>query len=140
MAISLHTIGILKKMRFLYHSTLMAMDEPYEVLLDGQQSGIVELPVSRMLDDFPTLTAPRFGPAALPSPQLIFETFRDDFDEAYQEGTLFLLTLHPQFVGMRSRIGYLEDLITYIKSQPNVWFATAEEAARYVKRQAGMTK
>jgi len=139
MALSLHTIGILKKMRFLYDSTLMAMDEPYEVLLDGQPSGIVELPVSRMLDDFPTLTAPRFGPAALPSPQLIFETFRDDFDEAYQEGTLFLLTLHPQFVGMRSRIDFLDSLISYIHSKPNVWFATAEEVARYVKQQAGMS-
>ena len=137
---SLHTMGLLKQAGFEYDSTLMAMDEPYEVLLNGQPSGIVELPVSRILDDYPTLSAPRFGPSTLPSPELVFESFRDDFDGAYQEGTLFLLTLHPQFVGMRSRIGYLEDLITYIKSQPNVWFATAEEAARYVKRQAGMTK
>jgi hypothetical protein len=76
----------------------------------------------------------------LPSPELVFESIRDDFDAAYQEGTLFLLTLHPQFIGMRSRIGYLEDLIGYIKSQPNVWFATAEDAARYVKQQAGITK
>ncbi len=138
--LSLHTMGLLKKAGFLYDSTLMAMDEPYEVLLNGQPSGIVELPVSRILDDYPTLSAPRFGPSALPSPELVFESFRDDFDAAYQEGTLFLLTLHPHFIGMRSRIGYLEDLITYIKSQPNVWFATAEEAARYVKQQAGMTK
>ena len=40
---------------------------------------------------------------------------------------------------MRSRIGYLDDLIRYIKSKPNVWFATIEEIARYVKQQAGMT-
>ncbi|MGH9420859.1 MAG: polysaccharide deacetylase family protein, partial [Thermoanaerobaculia bacterium] len=59
---------------------------------------------------------------------------------AYQEGTLFLLTLHPHFIGMRSRIGYLEELVEYIKSQPNVWFATAADAAQYVKQQAGMTK
>ena len=137
---SLHTMGLLKKAGFQYDSTLMAMDEPYEVLLNGQPSGIVEMPVSRILDDYPTLAAPRFGPSTLPSPELVFEAFRDDFDAAYQEGTLFLLTLHPQFIGMRSRIGYLEDLITYIKSQPNVWFATAEEAARYVKQQAGMTR
>lgn len=135
---SLHTMGLLKKAGFQYDSTLMAMDEPYEVLIDGQPSGIVELPVSRILDDHPALSAPRFGPSTLPSPELVFESIRDDFDGAYQEGTLFLLTLHPQFIGMRSRIGYFEDLITYIKAQPNVWFATAEDAARYVKRQAGM--
>lgn len=137
---SLHTMGLLKKAGFQYDSTLMAMDEPYEVLINGQPSGIVELPVSRILDDHPALSAPRFGPSTLPSPELVFESIRDDFDVAYQEGTLFLLTLHPQFIGMRSRIGYLDDLLTYIKSQPNVWFATAEDAAQYVKQQAGMTK
>jgi hypothetical protein len=39
---------------------------------------------------------------------------------------------------MRSRIQYLDDLITYIKSKPNVWFATGSDVARYVKQQAGM--
>ena len=55
---------------------------------------------------------------------------------AYQEGTLFLLNLHPQFVGMRSRIDHLDRLIQYIRSKPAVWFATAEDVARYVKQQA----
>jgi peptidoglycan-N-acetylglucosamine deacetylase len=136
---SLFTMRLLKKGAFLYDSTLMAMDEPYEVLLDGRPSGIVELPVSRILDDQPTLSAPRFGPSALPSPELVFESFRDDFDAAYQEGTIFLLTLHPHLIGMRSRIGYLDELISYIKSKPNVWFATAEQVARYVRTQAGIT-
>jgi peptidoglycan/xylan/chitin deacetylase (PgdA/CDA1 family) len=134
---SVHTMGILKKGGFLYDSTLVAMDEPYELLLDGQPSGLVELPVSRYLDDQMTLAAARFGPSALPSPELVFEVYRDDFDVAYEEGTLFLPTLHPHLIGMRSRIGYLEDLIRYIKSKPNVWFATAEEIARYVKQQSG---
>jgi len=137
--LSLYTMGLLKKAGFMYDSTLQAMDEPYEVLLNGQPSGIVELPVSRMLDDQATLAAPRFDPSALPSPELIFETYRDDFDAAYEEGTLFLLTLHPHLIGMRSRIEYLDELIRYIKSKPNVWFATGEQIARYVKQQAGMT-
>ena len=135
--LSLHTIGILKKGGFLYDSTMMAMDEPYEVLVNGERTGIVELPVSRLLDDQLTLTAPRFGPSTLPSPELVFETFRDDFDAAYEEGTLYLVTLHPHLIGMRSRIQYLDDLITYIKAKPNVWFATAGDIARYVKQQAG---
>jgi peptidoglycan/xylan/chitin deacetylase (PgdA/CDA1 family) len=131
---SLHTLGILKKNGFLYDSTLAAMDEPYEVLLDGQASGLVELPVSRILDDQPALSAPRFGPSTLPSPELVFETFRDDFDAAYREGTMFLLTLHPHLVGMRSRIGHLDDFLAYMKSKPNVWFATGGQIARYLKR------
>ncbi len=133
--LSPHTPGLLKKLGFLYDSTLAALDEPYELLLRGAPSGLVELPMNPLLDDLPTLTAPRTGPSALPSPELVFETFRDDFDVAYEEGTLFLLTLHPHLVGMRSRIGYLEDLLRDIKRKPGVWFATAEQIARYVQPQ-----
>ena len=133
---SLHTHGILERNGFLYDSTLAAMDEPYEILLNGRPSRLIELPISRILDDQPALSAPRFGPATLPSPELVFETFRDDFDAAYREGTMFLLTLHPHLVGMRSRIGYLDELIAYIKSKPNVWFATGGQIASYLKQQA----
>lgn len=137
--LSMNTMSLFKKAGFLYDSTLMGMDEPYEVLINGEASGIVELPVSRLLDDYPTLTAARTGPSTLPSPELVFESIRDDFDGAYQEGTLFLLTLHPHLIGMRSRITYLDDLLTFIKSRPNVWMATGEEIARYVKNPTGKT-
>ena len=133
---SLNTLRLLKEKGFLYDSTLMAMDEPYELLLSGQPSGLVELPVSRYLDDRTTLSAARFGPSAMPSPELVFEVYRDDFDVAYEEGTLYLLTLHPHLIGMRSRIGYLDELLRYIKSKPNVWFATGAEIARYVRDQS----
>ena len=138
-AISLHTIPLLKKAGLLYDSTLQARDEAYEVMLEGQPSGIVELPVNAYINDQRFLTSGRTGPGLLPSPELIFETFRDDFDVAYEEGTLALLTLHPHVVGMRSRIIYLDQLIRYMKGKPGVWFATAEQIARYVKQQAGLT-
>ena len=138
-AISLHTMPLLKKAGFLYDSTLQARDEPYEVMLQGQASGIVELPVNAYINDYRFLTSGRTGPGLLPSPELVFEQFRDDFDIAYEEGTLAVLTLHPHVVGMRSRIIYLDRLIRYMKSKPGVWFATAEEIARYVKQQSGLT-
>ena len=62
------------------------------------------------LNDYRFLTSARTGPGLLPSPELIFETFRDDFDGAYEEGTMVVLTLHPHVVGMRSRIIYLDQL------------------------------
>ena len=138
-AISLHTMPLLRKAGILYDSTLQAMDRPYEVLLTGQPSGIVELPVSAYINDYRFLTSARTGPGLLPSPELIFETFRDEFDEAYKEGTLLVLTLHPHVVGMRSRIMHLDSLIRYMKDKPGVWFATGEQIARYVKQQAGLT-
>ena len=137
--VSAHTLGLLKKAGVLYDSSLQARDEPYEVLLEGQASGIVELPNNSYRNDQRFLTSGRTGPGLLPSPELIFETFRDDFDLAYQEGTLFVLTLHPHVVGMRSRILYLDQLVHYMKGKPGVWFATGDQIARYVKQQAGLT-
>lgn len=137
--LSLHTMGLLKKAGILYDSTLQARDEPYEVLLQGQPSGIVELPNNSYRNDHRFLTSARTGPGLLPSPELIFETFQDDFDVAYEEGTLFVLTLHPHVVGMRSRILYLDQLVHYMKGKPAVWFATGEQIARYVRQQAGLT-
>jgi peptidoglycan/xylan/chitin deacetylase (PgdA/CDA1 family) len=137
--VSRHTLGLLKRAGVLYDSSLQARDEPYEVLLDGQASGLVELPNNVYRNDQRFLTSGRTGPGLLPSPELIFETFRDDFDVAYREGTLFVLTLHPHVVGMRSRVIYLDRLIQHMKVKPGVWFATGEQVARYVKQQAGLT-
>ena len=128
-ALSQHTIGLIAKAGFLYDSSLMAMDEPYELYSDGRPTGLVELPVDWALDD-----VPYFGPGGtLPSPDLVFKIYRDEFDLAYQEGTMFMLTLHPHVIGRRSRIAQLDKLIAYMKSKPDVWFATAEQIASYVK-------
>jgi peptidoglycan/xylan/chitin deacetylase (PgdA/CDA1 family) len=126
---SQHTIGLISKAGFLYDSSLMAMDEPYELYSDGQPTGMVELPVDWALDD-----VPYFGlGGTLPSPDLVFKIYRDEFDVAYKEGTMFMLTLHPHVIGRRSRIDHLDKLITYMKSKTDVWFATAEQIASYVK-------
>jgi peptidoglycan-N-acetylglucosamine deacetylase len=132
---STHTIGLLKKAGLLYDSSLQAMDEPHEILLDGQPTGLIELPVNWIIDD-----SPMYGAAGdFPSPRLIAQTFRDDFDVAYKEGTMFMVTMHPHITGQRSRIRQLEELIVYMKSKPGVWFATAEEIAKYIKQQSALT-
>jgi peptidoglycan/xylan/chitin deacetylase (PgdA/CDA1 family) len=129
-----YTIDLLIKAGLLYDTSLQAMDAPHEVLLDGRATGLIELPVNWVVDD-----APMIGPtSALPSPRLIFQTFKDDFDVAYAEGTLFMLTMHPHLSTQRSRIKYLEELILYMKSKPGVWFATGEEIARHIQKEFGL--
>lgn len=125
------TMGQVKAAGFLYDSSLMASDDPYELLLDGTPTGIVELPIERILDD-----APYFGGNAdgsMPSLSSVYEVFQSEFDVAYAEGGLYLLTMHPHIMGHRSRVALLERLVQYIKSKPEVWFATHEQIARHVK-------
>ena len=47
------TMKQVKDAGFLYDSSLMASDDAYEILLDKQPTGVVELPIERIVDDFP---------------------------------------------------------------------------------------
>jgi peptidoglycan/xylan/chitin deacetylase (PgdA/CDA1 family) len=125
-----YSVKLLKEAGFLYETTLMSSDDAYELNIDGRPSGLIELPIEWILDDAPYFT--RTG--ALPSPELIFQVYKDEFDVAYDEGRLFVLTMHPHIMGHRSRISRLDKLIAYMKSKPGVWFATQEEIANYVKK------
>jgi peptidoglycan-N-acetylglucosamine deacetylase len=128
---SFWTMKQIKEAGFLYDSSLMASDDAYELLLDGQPTGVVELPIERILDDFPYFGGGANG--SNPSQQDVLDIFKDEFDLAYEERGLFLLTMHPHITGHRSRVALLERLIQHIKSKPGVWFATHEDIARHVK-------
>jgi peptidoglycan/xylan/chitin deacetylase (PgdA/CDA1 family) len=133
------TLKIIRDMRLLYDSSLMGDDEPYELLEDGEPTGIVELPVEWIKDDYPYFGMDRLATVRpYTAPSLVGEIWRREFDGAYAEGGLFLLTMHPHIVGHRSRMSVLDELIQHMRSHAGVWFATHEDIARYVKAQAGM--
>ena len=103
------TMKQVKDAGFLYDSSLMASDDAYEILLDKQPTGVVELPIERILDDFPYFGGATNG--GMPNPDLIEQVFRSEFDVAYEEGGLYILTMHPHITGHRSRVAGLEKLI-----------------------------
>ena len=127
------TPALVVKAGFLYDSSLMAMDQPYEVLAKGKSTGMIELPISWIVDDFPYYG--ENGDGSLPSPEAVFQIYKAEFDTAYREKTLFILTNHPHISGHGSRVEQLDKLIAYMKTKPGVWFATLEEIAKYVKEQ-----
>lgn len=129
------TMSIVKDLGFTYESSLMADERPYELVQNGVATGVVELPVEWILDDAP-LFSPRGNNYA--SPRDVAQVWIDEFDRAYEEGTMFLLTMHPHISGHRSRIKALELLIAHMKSKPGVWYATHRSVAEYAKAQAGM--
>jgi len=129
-----NTAELLQELGLIYDSSLMADDRPYEILSNGQPTGIVQLPVEWILDDFPYFGMDRFSSTRpYTPPSDVYEIWAEEFDGAYEEGGLFLLTMHPQIIGHRSRIRMLERLVRHMKSRPGVWFATHESVARYAK-------
>ncbi len=133
------TIQIVKEMGFLYESSMMADDRPYSLVSNGEETGLVELPVEWILDDWPLfqISWPSRH-VSIRNADDVYSIWKDEFDGAYEEGTMYILTMHPQVIGHRYRMQMLDKLITYMKSKPGVWFATHEQIARYVKEQAGL--
>lgn len=129
------TLSIVRELGFLYESSLMSDDRPYELLQNGEPTGIVELPVEWILDD-----APLFNPRGntYMNPRDVARVWMDEYDKAREEGTMFLLTTHPHIIGHRSRIVALELLLEHIRAKGGNWFATHRAAAEYVKKEAGM--
>ena len=130
------TLEIIRELGLLYDSSLMGDDRPYEIIADGVPSGLVELPVEWILDDYAyygfdwsTYSYHRMTDRG------VFEIYKAEFDMAYEEGTLFLLTMHPFVTGHRSRVVMLGQLIEYIRTKPDVWFATHEQVARAAAEQ-----
>ena len=132
-----NTLRILREVGFTYESSMMSDDNPYELMQDGQATGIVELPVEWIMDDAP-LYDPRGN--AYASPRDVAQVWMDEYDRALDEGpgSMFILTNHPHISGHRSRVVALEMLIQHIKAKGGAWFATHDAAAKYAKEQAGM--
>jgi peptidoglycan/xylan/chitin deacetylase (PgdA/CDA1 family) len=129
------TLAIAKELEIQYDSSLMADEDCYELLLHGEPTGIVEVPVEWVRDDAVYFMMNRFqSMRPYTPPSDVFDIFRREFDAAYIEGGIFQLTCHPHIIGYRSRIWILEELIRYAKSKGSVWFGTHAEVAAWAKQ------
>lgn len=127
-----HTLKIAREMGLLYDSSLMADDDPYELLEDNQPTGVVEIPVEWIRDDAAYLMwNPAIGARPYTPPSQLLDIFIREFDRAALEGGLFQLTLHPHIIGHRSRMFVLDELIAHMKSRSDVWFATHRDIAEF---------
>ncbi|WP_020495999.1 polysaccharide deacetylase family protein [Sciscionella marina] len=127
------TLETIRELGFVYDSSLMADDDPYEILANGEPTGIVEIPVDWIRDDAPYfMMAPGAGSRAYIRPRDVLEMWIDEFDAAYRAGGVFQLTMHPHIIGHRSRLVVLRELLDHIRSHPDVWAATHAQLAELV--------
>lgn len=128
-----HTLDLIREAQLTYNSSLMADDDPYELLAAGEATGIVEIPVEWIRDDAPYLTMERYtGIRPYTAPRQLLQIWIDEFDQAKQQRGLFQLTMHPHLIGHRSRIIVLEQLLEHIVAEGGVWFARHDEVAKLV--------
>jgi peptidoglycan/xylan/chitin deacetylase (PgdA/CDA1 family) len=143
---STNTLDILRDLGFDWDSSLMGHDfqtyyvpehidvdpdEPYEV---GEETEILEFPVSWKRDDFPPFAfiMGADSQGAAPDELQVFDMWEAQFDWMYDnvENGIFALTTHPQIIGQPPRTLYLEELIRHMQSKPDVEFKTFDEIAQ----------
>ncbi len=128
--LSEHSLDLLAERGFVYDSSLMGDDVPYTVEAGGRR--LVEIPVHWSLDDAPYYM---FNPASgrvslMAQPRDVVDGWIDTFDEAYERGRAFTLTLHPWISGRLGRLRQFERLLDHIAAQEGVAVRRALDVAR----------
>jgi peptidoglycan/xylan/chitin deacetylase (PgdA/CDA1 family) len=128
------TLAAIRELGLSYDSSLMADDDPYEIIDQGVPTGIIELPVEWIRDDAPYFNMDRYsGLRPYIAPADVLQIWRDEFDAARAAGGIFQLTMHPHVIGHRSRLVILEQLIDHIDAAGPAWYATHAEVATHVR-------
>jgi peptidoglycan/xylan/chitin deacetylase (PgdA/CDA1 family) len=139
------TVDLLVEYGFVYDSSCMggdffpyylrtgdswSTDGPYQF---GRLTGLVEVPVTWSLDDFPVSEFVLGLNEGLRAPSAIEEMWRGDFDFAMANcpGGVFTLTLHPQTIGRGNRMLMLERLLEYFGRSGAVFEPMGEYVSRW---------
>jgi len=127
--VNVWTPNILKAHGFLYDSSLMGNDVPYEVPTD--RGPLIEVPVQWLLDDAPLFRHVYGATNAIADPARVFDLWSREFAAMHRENGCFILTCHPFISGRASRIALLEELVGFMRKSRGVWFTTCEAIARW---------
>jgi peptidoglycan/xylan/chitin deacetylase (PgdA/CDA1 family) len=152
--LSEHTIDLLIKHGFLYDSSLMGADyipyrarrgdvaalgKPYKF---GQETGLIEMPISWSLDDYPHFEFVRTPQAVLPGLQparAVMQSWLDEFlymKKSVDWGVL-TYTMHPFVIGRGYRMLALEGLVETLAKEGAVFMTMAQAAEEAKQRLFG---
>ena len=132
--------ALLAERGFLYDSSLMDADVPYELAVGSgaapsTQRSLVEIPIQWALDDWeqfcflPDIS----GSGLIETPRKARELWQDEFEALREVGGCWVLTNHPFLTGRPSRARQLDELMAHVASCADVWTASLEEIARHVR-------
>lgn len=128
-----HTADLIADQGFLYDSSLMGDDVPY--VLQARSGEVIELPLHDASDDWPQYAENwdlRYH-APIRPPARGIETFRAEFEAAWEHGGLWIAVWHPFVSGRLSRAIEVGKLIEHMQQKGGVWFATLQEIAAHIR-------
>jgi peptidoglycan/xylan/chitin deacetylase (PgdA/CDA1 family) len=120
------TPDLIAEAGFLYYSDLFHDDEPFPIRV--RRGRLISMPYSIELNDVPALATAFEGDYFL---TLIKRQFDRLYAEGANSGRVMCLAVHPHVIGQPHRTKYLDLALAYIKSFPDVWFATGRQIAEH---------
>ena len=128
---SKHTMELLKKHGFVYHSNALDTDLPY--CIETSQGPIVEFPTAWCNNDAPFFIFSSNPPVGngIWSQQDVWEIWSEEFEGMYEEGGFYNWLGHPQVIGRPSRMRMVERLIQRILGKKDVWWPKPIDLARF---------
>lgn len=126
--ISDRTLNLVQELGFRYDSNFMDDDMPYMLKWRGKNTGLAELPVEWLLDDWPHYETNRMTVSQ------VYDIWKPEFEGIYELGRYFGLTCHPQCSGRISRLKMLDKLLSEMESKGDVWFAPCKEVAEWTRK------
>ncbi|OBF12047.1 polysaccharide deacetylase [Mycobacterium sp. ACS4331] len=134
--LSWRTPALLAERGFLYDSSLMDADHPYELAVTpGAAESLVEIPIQWALDDWeqycylPDIS----GSGLIETPRKARELWQAEFDGLHRVGGCWVLTNHPFLTGRPSRAAELDDLMRYVLDHDDVWVTNLATIAEHVR-------
>ncbi|MGZ8820704.1 MAG: polysaccharide deacetylase family protein [Aeromicrobium sp.] len=132
-----NTTRLLAERGFLYDSSLMDADVPYELAVTDVPGvdSIVEIPIQWALDDWeqycflPGIS----GQGLIESPAKADEIWALEQDAMREGGGCFVLTNHPFLTGRPSRAAVLDRLIGRALDHGDMWVASLGQIAEHVR-------
>lgn len=128
--------ALLAERGFLYDSSLMDADVPYELaVVPGSETSIVEIPIQWALDDWeqfcflPDIS----GSGLIETPAKARELWTSEFEGLREVGGCWVLTNHPFLAGRPGRAKHLSELMAEVAAAPDVWVASLEEIATHTR-------
>lgn len=127
---SAQLLRMLHEHGFVYDSSMMGDVVPYRHMLADGRPGLIELPWHWSIDDAVYGLFSIRSPRTICSNEHVLNIWQAEFREIYRWGGLLNVVMHPQVIGRPFRIAMLREYIAWLKTFPDVWFATGLEVAK----------
>lgn len=119
-----------------YSSSMRGDDRPYLIASAASGRSLVEIPGRWEVDDYASLAYQRSpdypaGGDRIASYDDTLDNWRREFDGVHREGLCLTTLFHPKVSARPGRLLLLEKLLTHMREQPGVWFATGRKVARW---------